>query len=203
MGENGNGKTTLLRIIVGELAQSSGVFKYPALINPKKHNWYKIKNQIAYIPQDIPKWSGLLVDNLHFAAVIHGIKGKQNEDEVEFVLCRLGLYKYRSSTWNKISGGFKMRFALAKALVWNPKLLVLDELLKAITEVSKQVTDSEDIETVEILSEDANSLVKKATDDPKSSKVKTYLKRLEETATSLGKISTPILTIAKGISTLL
>ena len=96
-----------------------------------------------------------------------------------------------------------MGFALAKALVWNPKLLVLDELLKAITEVSKQVTDSEDIETVEILSEDANSLVKKATDDPKSSKVKTYLKRLEETATSLGKIATPILTIAKGISTLL
>ena len=46
MGENGNGKTTLLRIIVGELAQSSGVFKYPALINPKKHNWYKIKNKI-------------------------------------------------------------------------------------------------------------------------------------------------------------
>ncbi|MDJ0509545.1 MAG: hypothetical protein QNJ64_09875 [Crocosphaera sp.] len=79
----------------------------------------------------------------------------------------------------------------------------LDELLKAITEVSKEVTDSEDIETVEILTEDANTLVEKATDDPKSSRVKIYLKRLEETATSLGKIAAPILTIAKGISTLL
>ena len=79
----------------------------------------------------------------------------------------------------------------------------LDELLKAITEVSKQVTESEDIETVEILTEDANTLVKKATDDPKSSKLKTYLKRLEETAISLGKIAAPILTIAKGISAFL
>ncbi|MDJ0582992.1 hypothetical protein [Crocosphaera sp.] len=41
------------------------------------------------------------------------------------------------------------------------------------------MTDSEDIETVEILSEDANNLVKKATDAPKISKVKTCLKRLE------------------------
>ncbi len=75
-GENGNGKTTLLKIIAGELAQSSGKIEYPALIDSKKRDWYKIKQQIAYIPQDLPKWSGLLVDNLHFAAAIHGIKGK-------------------------------------------------------------------------------------------------------------------------------
>lgn len=86
VGENGNGKTTLLKIIIGELAQSSGTLKYPALIDPKKHNWYKIKQQIAYIPQELPKWSGLLVDNLHFSAAINGIKGKENENEVEFIL---------------------------------------------------------------------------------------------------------------------
>ncbi|MGK7881131.1 MAG: hypothetical protein AB4060_13660 [Crocosphaera sp.] len=49
----------------------------------------------------------------------------------------------------------------------------------------------------------SNTLVKKAADDPKSSKVKTYLKRLEDTAISLGKIAALILTIAKGISILL
>lgn len=129
VGENGNGKTTLLRIIIGELAQSSAILKYPALVNPKKHNWYKIKQQIAYIPQSLPAWNGLLVDNLHFTAAINGIKGKENEDEVNFILWRLGLYEYRNATWNQISAGFKMRFALAKSLVWKPKLLVLDEPL--------------------------------------------------------------------------
>ncbi|MGK7940362.1 MAG: ATP-binding cassette domain-containing protein [Crocosphaera sp.] len=129
VGENANGKTTLLRIIIGELAQNNGILKYPALIDSKKHNWYKIKQQIAYIPQELPTWHGLLVDNLHFAAAIHGIKGKDNEDEVDFIVWRLGLDKYRNATWNEISGGFKMRFALAKALVWHPKLLVLDEPL--------------------------------------------------------------------------
>ncbi|MGK7940360.1 MAG: hypothetical protein AB4062_09470 [Crocosphaera sp.] len=92
---------------------------------------------------------------------------------------------------------------LAESNINNDLKNKLDELLKAITEVSKQVTNSEEIETVEILTEDANNLVQKATDDPKSSRVKIYLKRLEETATSLGKIAAPILTIAKGISTLL
>ncbi|MDJ0728781.1 MAG: ATP-binding cassette domain-containing protein [Crocosphaera sp.] len=144
VGENGNGKTTLLRIIIGELAQSSGVLKYPVLIDLKKHNWYQIKQQIAYIPQELPKWSGLLVDNLHFAAAIHGIKGKENEDEVDFILWRLGLDKYRNATWNEISGGFKMRFALAKALVWKPKLLVLDEPL-ANLDVNTQLLFLQDL----------------------------------------------------------
>ena len=73
--------------------------------------------------------SGLLANNLHFAAAVRGIKGKDNEDEVDFIISRLGLDKYRNYTWKEISGGFKMRFALAKALLWNPKLLILDEPL--------------------------------------------------------------------------
>ena len=71
----------------------------------------------------------MLVDNLHFAAAIHGIRGKENEDEVDFIIWRLGLDKYRNATWNEISGGFKMRFSLGRALVYNPRLLILDEPL--------------------------------------------------------------------------
>lgn len=144
VGENGNGKTTLLRIIIGELAQTSGVLKYPALIEPKKHNWYKIKQQIAYIPQDLPEWHGLLVDNLHFAAAIHGIKGEENEKKVDRIISILDLDKYINAKWNEISGGFKMRFSLAKALVWNPKLLVLDEPL-ANLDVNTQLLFLQDL----------------------------------------------------------
>ncbi|NES72949.1 MAG: ABC transporter ATP-binding protein, partial [Okeania sp. SIO2D1] len=144
VGENGNGKTTLLRIIAGELKETSGIIKYPALTKSKEKSWYKIKQQIGYVPQELPQWTGTLVDNLHFAAAIHGIRGEENEDEVDFILWRLGLDKYRNATWNEISGGFKMRFALAKALVCNPRFLILDEPL-ANLDVNTQLLFLQDL----------------------------------------------------------
>nr|WP_287278420.1 MULTISPECIES: ABC transporter ATP-binding protein [unclassified Okeania] len=144
VGENGNGKTTLLKIIAGELNQTSGIIKYPGLTKSKDKSWYKIKQQIGYVPQELPQWTGTLVDNLHFAAAIHGIRREENEDEVDFILWRLGLDKYRNATWNEISGGFKMRFALAKALVCNPRFLILDEPL-ANLDVNTQLLFLQDL----------------------------------------------------------
>jgi ABC-2 type transport system ATP-binding protein len=129
VGENGNGKTTLLRIIAGQLKITSGNLEYPYLISNGKNDLYSVKQQIAYIPQELNRWPGELEDNLHFAATIHGINGQQNEDEVAFILSRLGLDQYRNATWNEISGGYRMRFALAKALIANPRLIILDEPL--------------------------------------------------------------------------
>ena len=129
VGENGNGKTTLLRIIAGELTTTTEKLSYPCLTLNNKTDLYSIKQQIAYVPQSLPKWSGLLADNLNFAASIHGITGQDNEDEVDFIISRLGLERYKKATWNEISGGYKMRFALAKTLICNPKLIILDEPL--------------------------------------------------------------------------
>jgi ABC-2 type transport system ATP-binding protein len=129
VGENGNGKTTLLRIIAGQLQLSEGTLEYPNLASGQYGSLYSIKQKIAFIPQELPRWSGLLADNLHFSAAIHGIKGEQNEDEVAFIMSRLGLDHYRSARWSEISGGYRTRFALAKALVWNPRLIILDEPL--------------------------------------------------------------------------
>lgn len=129
VGRNGNGKTTLLRIIAGELAIDKGEIAYPALQTEKKLNWYNLKQQIAFIPQHLSAWRGLLKDTLHFTAANHGLFGKENKQRVDFVIHRLGLSNYQEASWNEISSGYKLRFELAKALVWQPKLLVLDEPL--------------------------------------------------------------------------
>ena len=144
VGENGNGKTTLLRIVAGQLQINEGKIKYPLLTSNEKKDLYSIKQQIAYIPQELPRWTGLLAENLHFSAAIHGIKGDKNEEEVDFIVNRLGLEKYTNVTWNEISGGYRMRFALAKALVWNPKLLILDEPL-ANLDINTQLTFLRDL----------------------------------------------------------
>lgn len=75
------------------------------------------------------EWIGLLVDNLYFVVVIYGIRGKENEDEVDFIIWWFGLDKYRNVIWNEVFGGFKMWFLLVKVLVYNFWFLILDEFL--------------------------------------------------------------------------
>ena len=126
VGENGNGKTTLLRCLAGQLGLNDGVIKYHLLQNPDS---YAIKNHIAFIPQRIPKWYGMLKDNLHFSAAIAGISGDKNNLMVNFMLERLNLSSYAHLTWDQISSGYRTRFEIARILLQKPRLLILDEPL--------------------------------------------------------------------------
>jgi len=126
VGENGNGKTTLLRCIAGQLALDRGEIRYKFLDNP---DYYTIKGHIAFIPQRIPRWYGYLKDNLHFSAAISGIKGDTNSLMVDFMLERLNLADYAHLNWNQISSGYRTRFEIARILLQGPRLLILDEPL--------------------------------------------------------------------------
>ena len=126
VGENGNGKTTLLRCLAGQLALNNGEIKYHLLQKP---DHYAIKNHIAFIPQRIPKWYGRLKDNLHFSASIAGVYGAKNDLMVNFMLERLNLSSYAHLTWNQISSGYRTRFEIARILLQKPRLLILDEPL--------------------------------------------------------------------------
>lgn len=126
VGENGNGKTTLLRCLAGQLSIDSGSIEYSKIPNA---DLFEIKNHVAFIPQRIPKWHGLLKDNLHFSASLAGIYGEQNELMVDFMLERLNLTPYAHLTWDKISSGYRTRFEIARVLLFKPGLLILDEPL--------------------------------------------------------------------------
>jgi len=128
VGENGNGKTTLLRILAGELSSDTGHIAYPAL-NGDDTNWYHVKSEFVFIPQRIPRWYGSLLDNLRFFASIHGIKNVENNKQIEYILFRLGLDKFRDLKWSELSGGYRLRFELAKTIMRRPKLILLDEPL--------------------------------------------------------------------------
>jgi ABC-2 type transport system ATP-binding protein len=126
VGENGNGKTTLLRCLSGQLALNAGSISYSQLNKP---DHYSIKHHLAFIPQRIPRWYGLLKDNLHFSASLSGVTGRQNELMVDFMLERLNLSPYANLTWSQISSGYRTRFEIARVLLQKPSLLILDEPL--------------------------------------------------------------------------
>lgn len=126
VGENGNGKTTLLRCLAGQLATDQGTVHYSLLKNP---DHYIVKNHVVFIPQRIPKWYGQLKDNLHFSAAIVGITGQWNDLLVDFMLERFGLAHFAHLTWSQISSGYRTRFEIARILLKRPKVLILDEPL--------------------------------------------------------------------------
>jgi ABC-type multidrug transport system ATPase subunit len=140
VGRNGNGKTTLFRLIVGELDPTEGSMEFPAILpEGGRLRWGRVRQQIAYVPQELPRWYGSLKSNLHYEAAIHGIRGADNEREVDYIVERLGLGDELDKGWRELAGGFKLRFALARALVWKPKLLVLDEPLANLDFTGQQI----------------------------------------------------------------
>ncbi len=126
VGENGHGKTTLLRCVAGQLALDRGKLDYKLLAHP---DFYDIRHHVAFIPQRIPRWYGRLKDNLHFSAAIYGIQGEQNELMVDFMLERFNLSDYQDLNWNQISSGYRTRFEIARILLQRPRILILDEPL--------------------------------------------------------------------------
>jgi ABC-2 type transport system ATP-binding protein len=142
VGENGNGKTTLLRMIAGDLKLSSGSINYHFI--PEGTSDYSIKSQLVYMPQRIPKWRGSIMDNLQFTLSCHQVYGEENRIWAEMFLARLGLRLFRTYKWDAISSGYKTRFELAKVLLQKPKIILLDEPL-ANLDINAQQTILQDL----------------------------------------------------------
>lgn len=135
VGENGNGKTTLLRSLCGELAPTSGKINY--FFDYKDE--YDLRSQLIYIPQRTKDWHGSLLSNLQFTAASYGILGEENESLVQLIIARMGLRGYRHLNWSSLSSGYKMRFELARMLLRKPKLLLIDEPLANLDILAQQV----------------------------------------------------------------
>lgn len=143
VGENGNGKTTLLRALCGELLPTEGEINY----HFHYQNNYDLRSRLVYIPQRYTSWQGAILDQLRFAAASYGIKGDENLLLVELVLSRLGLRDYQNLQWKNLSSGYKMRFELARMLLRKPKLLLIDEPL-ANLDINAQQTVLSDFKSI-------------------------------------------------------
>lgn len=137
VGENGNGKTTLLRILAKEISFNEGELNYSFNSEPK--NEYDLRTKLVYIPQRTEKWYGSLKDNLKFVLSNYTVKPEENEIRTLMMIARLGLWNYKHLKWNELSSGYKMRFELARTLLRKPEILLLDEPLANLDVLAQQV----------------------------------------------------------------
>ena len=126
IGPNGGGKTTLLKIILGIFKPLSG----STMVFGKKPE--NSRDKIGYLPQmiNIDPAFPLDVFNLVLMGRYHGVFKKYNIDDfnaVENALETVGMQEFKRKHINSLSGGQLQRILIARALVKQPELLLLDE----------------------------------------------------------------------------
>lgn len=126
LGVNGAGKTTLSSILAGLLAPSGGDLLFEGVSIYKSLPLYR--RYIGLCPQK-PNLSRELSlrDNLFYSALAYGLTGKEAHRALEEISEQFGLSEYLDSHAAVLSGGWRQRFLLARALVHAPKIVILDE----------------------------------------------------------------------------
>jgi len=126
LGPNGAGKTTTINAVVGLATITSGtieVFGYDNVLQ-----WREARRAIGLSPQEYNFDRYLSIrDVLIYQAGYYGIRGPEVRKRADMLLERFGLTSKSSETFVKLSGGMKRRLSLARALIHEPDLLILDE----------------------------------------------------------------------------
>ncbi|MGA9847247.1 MAG: ABC transporter ATP-binding protein, partial [Roseiarcus sp.] len=127
LGPSGCGKTTTMRAIAGLLAPVSGRIRLDSRdITRVAAN----KRSVGLVFQSYALFPHLTVfENVAFGLRLKGMPGKELEDRVRSGLKTVGLSSFASRKPGELSGGQQQRVALARSMVMEPKVLLLDEPL--------------------------------------------------------------------------
>ncbi|MCI4678484.1 ABC transporter ATP-binding protein [Rhodoblastus acidophilus] len=134
LGPSGCGKSTLLRLIAGIEQPDSGEIRWRDGVAPK----------IGFVFQEptLMPWADLFA-NVHLPLRLAGVSRRDAAPKVEAALAGVGLSDRLRALPRELSGGMKMRVSIARALVDEPELLLLDEPFAALDEITRwQLNDA-------------------------------------------------------------
>jgi urea transport system ATP-binding protein len=129
MGRNGMGKTTLFKALMGVLPVKAGAIELDGKDVSKDESFRRVAKGLAYVPQGRQIFSSLSVEE-NIRTGMEQVKSRRIPDEI-YALFPV-LYDMRNRKGGNLSGGQQQQLAIARALVSEPKVLLLDEPTEGI-----------------------------------------------------------------------
>ncbi len=138
LGPSGCGKSTALRLIAGLNAPTSGTVElaYRELAHRERHE--RARQAIGFVFQEptLMPWASVR-DNVRLPLKLARVPVREANARVGEALAQVGLAEFAGSYPRELSGGMKMRVSLARALVTDPDILLMDEPFAALDEITR------------------------------------------------------------------
>ena len=137
LGPSGCGKTTLLNIVAGFLAPTSGTVSLNEHIvtGPAQERGMVFQKGALF------EWMSVR-DNVAFGPKMNGISKSQSADKVNHLLDVVGLQDFKEKAIYELSGGMQQRVALARCLANDPDVILMDEPLGALDALTREKMQS-------------------------------------------------------------
>jgi ATP-binding cassette, subfamily B, multidrug efflux pump len=136
IGSTGSGKSTIANLLLRMYDVNDGNILFDGT-NIQALNISHFRNQMAYVPQDVFLFSETIKNNIQFG--INGISDEQIHESARMAVIYDNIMDFEEGFETKIgergitlSGGQKQRISIARAIIRNPKILVLDDCLSAV-----------------------------------------------------------------------
>jgi ABC-2 type transport system ATP-binding protein len=125
IGHNGAGKSTTLKMIVGLVAPTEGTVEIMGMDMSRDST--AVKRHIGYLPEESPLYENMTVtEYLMFFSQLYGMPSGKAKERIDLLLGSLKLPEKQKLT-GELSKGMKRKVSIARALLHDPKLLILDE----------------------------------------------------------------------------
>jgi NitT/TauT family transport system ATP-binding protein len=147
IGPSGCGKSTLLLIVRGLLAANSGKLNFVDIVNGKPAS-FPPRMATVWQAFNLFPWRTVL-DNVAFGLEAAGLSRSERETRARSVLAKVDLLGFEDRYPRQLSGGMRQRVGLARALVMEPEVLLLDEPFGALDAQTRLVLQEQLAEIVE------------------------------------------------------